>query len=157
MKPSFRGETPGAGAARKERKVSENANFQDIPPWQWGEEIWRDRVNKVRAGRAYRPDSWPGGARCAVALSFDVDHDSNELRDGGDSIGAMSRGQYGNRQGIPRIMAMLKRHDIKATFYVPAVVAQLYPDEARSFVAEGHEVGIHGWIHERNSVLPPDV
>lgn len=126
-------------------------------PWEWSEAEWRGRVERVRAGRSYRPASWPGGARCAVALSFDVDHDSNELRDGGTSIGAMSRGQYGNRQGIPRIMDLMRRHDVKASFYVPAVVALLYPDETRSFVGEGHEVGIHGWIHERNSVLPPAV
>lgn len=137
--------------------MSDTAGYREIPPWAWSEAQWRGRVNKVRAGRSYRPAVWPGGARCAVALSFDVDHDSNDLRDGGLSIGAMSRGQYGNRQGVPRIMALLDRHGIKATFFVPAVVAQLYPDETRRFVAEGHEVGIHGWIHERNSVLPPEV
>lgn len=127
---------------------------EPLQPWQWPESEWRAKVNRVRAGRSYRPSGWPGGARCAVALSFDVDHDTNELRDGGKSIGAMSRGQYGNRQGIPRIMALLGRHGIKASFYVPAVVALLYPDETRSFVAEGHEVGLHGWIHELNATLP---
>ncbi|QPC42983.1 polysaccharide deacetylase [Kaustia mangrovi] len=125
-------------------------------PWEWPEEIWRGKVNRVRAGRSLKPATWPGGARCAVALSFDVDHETNELRDGGQSIGAMSRGQYGNRQGVPRIMEILRRHDVKASFYVPAVVALLYPDETRMFADEGHEVGIHGWIHERNSILPPD-
>ncbi len=126
-------------------------------PWEWSEAEWRGRVERVRAGRSYRPATWKNGARCAVALSFDVDHDTNELRDGGKSIGAMSRGQYGNRQGVPRIMSLLKRHNIPASFYVPAVSALLYPDETRSFAAEGHEVAIHGWIHERNSVLPEDV
>lgn len=124
-------------------------------PWQWTDAEWRAKVDRVRAGRSLRPTAWPGGARCAVALSFDVDHDTNELRDGGESIGAMSRGQYGNRQGIPRIMEVLRRHSIPASFYIPAVAALLYPDEPRMFAAEGHEVGIHGWIHERNSVLPP--
>ncbi|WP_172329766.1 polysaccharide deacetylase [Mangrovicoccus sp. HB161399] len=123
-------------------------------PWQWDESIWRGKVERVRAGRPLKPAAWPDGKRCAVALSFDVDHDTNELRDGGESIGAMSRGQYGNRQGIPRIMDLIRRHDLRATFYVPAVVALLYPGETRMFAAEGHEVGIHGWIHERNSILP---
>lgn len=124
-------------------------------PWQWSEPEWRAKVERVRAGAALKPKSWPGGARCAVALSFDVDHDTNELRDGGESIGAMSRGQYGNRQGIPRIMELLRKHSVPASFYVPAVAAMLYPRETRMFAEEGHEVGIHGWIHERNSVLPP--
>lgn len=126
----------------------------DMQPWQWPEEHWRRLVNQVRAGRSYKPKSWKGGARCAVALSFDSDHETNELRDGGKSIGRMSWGQFGARVGIPRIAALLRKYDVKATFYVPAVAALLYPDEQRALVAEGHEIGIHGWIHELNSVLP---
>lgn len=123
-------------------------------PWNWPEAEWRRRVNQVRAGRSLRPDSWPGGTRCAVALSFDSDHDTNELRDGGQSIGRMSWGQYGNRVGVPRILELLKKYDIPATFFVPAVSALLYPDEQRLVVAQGHEIGLHGWIHEVNSLLP---
>ncbi|PIT00950.1 polysaccharide deacetylase [Bradyrhizobium nitroreducens] len=123
-------------------------------PWQWEEAHWRRLVNQVRAGRSYRPKTWKGGARCAVALSFDSDHETNELRDGGKSIGRMSWGQYGNRVGVPRIRKLLDRHGVKATFFVPAVAALLYPDEQRSLVADGHEIGVHGWIHELNSVLP---
>jgi peptidoglycan/xylan/chitin deacetylase (PgdA/CDA1 family) len=126
----------------------------DLEPWQWPEAQWRAIVEHVRAGRAMRPAAWPGGARCAVALSFDSDHETNELRDGGKSFGRMSQGQYGNRQGVPRILAILERHGVPASFYVPAVVATLYPDEQRRVVKEGHEVAIHGWIHERNSILP---
>ena len=127
---------------------------KDLEPWQWPEEEWRRRVNHVRAGRSLRPTSWPGGKRCAVALSFDSDHDTNELRDGGRSIGRMSWGQYGSRVGVPRILALLQRTQVPATFFVPAVSALLYPDEQRRVVAEGHEVGLHGWIHELNSILP---
>jgi peptidoglycan/xylan/chitin deacetylase (PgdA/CDA1 family) len=123
-------------------------------PWTWPEAEWRRRVDQVRAGRSLRPPSWPGGARCAVALSFDSDHETNELRDGGRSIGRMSWGQYGSRVGVPRILALLQRSAIPATFFVPAVAAMLYPDEQRRVVAEGHEIGLHGWIHELNSVLP---
>jgi peptidoglycan/xylan/chitin deacetylase (PgdA/CDA1 family) len=128
----------------------------DMQPWQWPEEHWRKLVNQVRAGRSYKPKNWKGGARCAIALSFDSDHETNELRDGGKSIGRMSWGQFGARVGIPRIAALLHKYDVKATFYVPAVAALLYPDEQRALVAEGHEIGIHGWIHELNSVLPYD-
>lgn len=127
-----------------------------LEPWQWPESQWREIVNRVRAGRSLRPTTWPGGARCAVALSFDSDHETNELREGGDSPGKLSQGQYGNRQGVPRIVDILKRHNVPASFYVPAVTAMLYPDEQRNLVAQGHEIGIHGWIHERNSVLPID-
>jgi peptidoglycan-N-acetylglucosamine deacetylase len=126
----------------------------ELAPWQWPEDRWREIVNRVRAGRTLRPAQWPNGTRCAVALSFDSDHETGELREAGESIGRLSQGQYGNRRGVPRILSVLKSHDVKATFFVPAVAALLYPDEQRQVVAEGHEVGIHGWIHERNSVLP---
>src|SRR5258705_556940 len=134
--------------------MSETAKLE---PWQGPEEHWRGLVNHVRAGRSFRPKAWKDGARCAVALSFDSDHETNELRDGGKSIGRLAWGQYGNRVGVPRILSLLGKHGIRATFYVPAVAALLHPDEQRRVVAEGHEIGIHGWIHELNSVLPYEV
>jgi peptidoglycan/xylan/chitin deacetylase (PgdA/CDA1 family) len=127
---------------------------QTLEPWQWPEEQWRRVVDHVRAGRSYRPAEWPNGAQCAVALSFDSDHETNELREGGKSIGRLSWGQYGARVGMPRILTLLERYGVRASFYVPAVAALLHPDEQRRVVAEGHEIGIHGWIHELNSILP---
>jgi peptidoglycan-N-acetylglucosamine deacetylase len=123
-------------------------------PWEWEESHWRRLVNQVRAGKRLAPASWKGGARCAVALSFDSDHETNELRDGGKSIGRMAWGEFGARVGVPRILELLGKHGVPASFYVPAVVALLHPDEQRRVVAEGHEIGIHGWIHELNSTLP---
>jgi peptidoglycan/xylan/chitin deacetylase (PgdA/CDA1 family) len=126
-------------------------------PHEWDEAEWRGRVARVRAGLNLLPDRWPGGARCAVALSFDSDHETNELRDGGLSVARLSWGEYGSRRGIPRIRRALARHDVHATFFVPAVSALLHPDEQRALVAEGHEVGLHGWIHELNTKLEPPV
>lgn len=124
---------------------------------EWDEATWRAAVGRVRAGRSLRPDRWPGGARCAVALSFDSDHETNELRDGGRSIARLSWGEYGARRGVPRIRAALARHDARASFFVPAVSALLHPDEQRALVADGHEIGLHGWIHERNTELSGEV
>ncbi|SFB31155.1 Peptidoglycan/xylan/chitin deacetylase, PgdA/CDA1 family [Rhizobium sp. NFR07] len=127
-----------------------------MEPWEWDEAIWRGKVGKVRAGRSLKPKAWKDGSRCAVALSFDSDHDTNELRDGGESIGRLSWGQYGNRRGVPRILETLKQADVPATFFVPAVAALLYPDEQKQVIAEGHEIGLHGWIHEVNTKVPPE-
>jgi len=124
-------------------------------PWQWPEAQWRAIVNKVRAGRSLLPDSWPGGARVAVALSFDSDHESTTLRMGESSPGKLSQGEYSSRVGVRRIVRLLDKYDIRATFFVPAVCAMLHPEEQRHLAGAGHEIGIHGWIHERNSELPP--
>ena len=125
----------------------------DELPWQWQEQRWRAVVDKVRAGRSMKPDTWKDGARVAVALSFDSDHESTTLRWGDGSPGKLSQGQYGARAAIPRIRKLLARYDIRASFFVPAVVAMLHPDEQRGLADEGHEIGIHGWIHELNSKL----
>ncbi|TDK32265.1 polysaccharide deacetylase [Rhizobium deserti] len=127
-----------------------------MEPWEWDEATWRGKVDKVRAGRSLKPKAWKDGARCAVALSFDSDHETNELRDGGLSIGRLSWGQYGNRMGVPRILETLKAAEVPATFFVPAVAALLHPDEQKRVIAEGHEIGLHGWIHEVNTQVPPD-
>src|SRR5919205_742338 len=98
-------------------------NNAPLHPWQWPEATWREIVSHVRAGRSLAPQSWKGGARCAVALSFDADHETVELRNGGESFGRLSQGQYGGRRGSPRILRLLERHDVRATFFMPAVAA----------------------------------
>lgn len=122
-------------------------------PWRWPEARWRQAVNKVRAGRALTPPSWPDGAKVAVALSFDADHETLTLRDGKTSPGLLAQGEYGSRAGLPRILKLLDRYAIPASFYVPAVSALLHPDDVRRIAAAGHEVGLHSWIHERTSNL----
>jgi peptidoglycan-N-acetylglucosamine deacetylase len=123
--------------------------------WQWDEPTWRGHVQRVRAGRSLKPATWPGGARVAVALSFDSDHETIPLRDAETQPGKLSQGQYGSRTGAPRIMRLLEQRNIRASFFMPAVSALLHPEEARGYVEAGHELGIHGWIHERTMLLQP--
>src|SRR5262245_61471659 len=127
------------------------------PSWAWEESRWRAGVEKIRAGRPLRPAHWKGGARVCVALSFDPDHETSTLRDGSVSPGRLSQGEYGSRVAVPRILEVLRRHRIPASFFVPAVVALLHPDEQRRVIDEGHEVGMHGWIHEWTGELPEHV
>jgi peptidoglycan-N-acetylglucosamine deacetylase len=121
--------------------------------WRWPEERWRQAVNKVRAGRPLTPAAWPHGTQVAVALSFDVDQETGSLRDGRTSPALLAQGEYGARAGLPRILKLLGRYAIPASFYIPAVSALLHPDDVRRIAEAGHEVGLHGWIHERNSSL----
>lgn len=125
-------------------------------PWQWDEATWRGHVEHVRAGRSLATTSWPGSARVAVALSFDSDHETPALRDGEVLPGKLAQGEYGARVGVPRILDLLRHHDAPATFFVPAVSALLHDGEVARYADGGHEVALHGWIHERNTALPPD-
>ena len=90
-----------------------------------------------------------------MALSFDCDHETIPLRDAETRPGKLSQGEFGSRVGSRRIMALLERRRIPATFFIPAVSAMLHPEEARGYAEAGHEIGIHGWIHERNMLLSP--
>jgi peptidoglycan/xylan/chitin deacetylase (PgdA/CDA1 family) len=121
--------------------------------WRWPEARWRQAVQKVRAGRPLTPAIWPNGAQVAVALSFDVDQETTSLRDGRTSPALLAQGEYGSRAGLPRILKLLERYATPASFYIPAVSALLHPDDVRRIAQAGHEVGLHGWIHERNSTL----
>ena len=123
-------------------------------PWQWQEKIWREMVERSRAGRSLAPSRWPNGARCAVALGFEADHETTALRDDDDGPTRLSQGHYGARRGMPRIRAALEREGVNATFFYPAVAALLHEDEVRAVAADGHELAIHSWIHERNTQLP---
>jgi len=126
----------------------------DDQPWQWGLDKVKAAVSKVRAGKNLTPSSWPDTAKVAVGLSFDFDSETNSLRDANLSPGSLSQGEYGAREGIPRILALLDKFRIPATFFVPAVTAILHPAEIKMILdKKRHEIGLHGWIHERNSLL----
>ena len=133
-------------------KPTANKN-NDTEPWQWGDSTWQNLVKKVRAGKSLKPKRWKNNARVAVALSFDSDHETTTLRWGDGSPGKLSQGEYGSRAAMPRIRRILRENNVSASFFVPAVVAKLHPDEQCNLVDEGHEIGIHGWIHEFNSTL----
>jgi peptidoglycan/xylan/chitin deacetylase (PgdA/CDA1 family) len=122
-------------------------------PWFWDDDKWRAAVARVRAGRSLKPAVWPNGARCAVALSFDPDHETITLKDGVTSPSLLSQGEYGARVGMPRILALLERHRAPATFFVPVVSSLLHPGELRACLDAGHEIGVHGWIHEYTTRL----
>jgi len=123
-------------------------------PWLLTQDQINTIVNAVRAGKDLTPSVWPDGAKVAVALSFDFDAETNNLRDGQYSPGGLSQGEYAARVAVPRILILLDKYRISASFFVPAVTALLHSAEIKAIMAKGrHEVGLHGWIHERNSLL----
>ena len=63
--------------------------------------------------------------------------------------------QYGARVGLPRIMRLLDKHKIPASFFIPSVSLAITPSMADLIKKSGrHEFAVHGWIHELNMTLP---
>ncbi len=103
--------------------------------------------------------TWPNGARCAVTLSFDVDAESGVLAGGEEfalRLTSLSQGRFGIRRGLPRILDLLDGHGICATFFVPGYTAELHPEAIGEIVAAGHEIGHHGYLHERPDTISPE-
>ena len=93
---------------------------------------------------------WPGGAQCAVMLTFDFDAETNWIsrdRQNTRRPGVLSQGTYGARVGVPKILELLREEDLRATFFVPGWVAEHRTERAEAIVAAGHEVGHHGYLH----------
>ncbi len=90
--------------------------------------------------------------RLTVALTFDHDSLSDGIRRG-DSPVKLSHAEFGHRVGVPRILELLAREAIPASWFVPGATLDLYPDDAEAILAEGHELASHGWYHEDFSEL----
>ncbi len=100
---------------------------------------------------APEPVAWPEGVRAAACLTFDMDAEAPVLTADISSINRMtpmSHQSYGPLVGVPRILALLRRHDIRATFFVPGYSAHRYPDVVRAIAEAGHEIAHHSYFHE---------
>ena len=96
--------------------------------------------------------NWPNGKRIAVMMAFDLDCESL-WEANRNLINYMNapRGSYGAIQGTPRILNLMDKHDIKATFFVPGITAERYPEVVKEIARCGHEIAYHGYLHEGSS------
>jgi peptidoglycan/xylan/chitin deacetylase (PgdA/CDA1 family) len=100
---------------------------------------------------AAAPVTWPSGHVAAASFTFDVDAESAVLFESPESAGrpmVMTHQSYGPLVGVPRILEILDRRQVPATFFVPGFTAERYPSVVRDIVASGHEVAHHGYLHE---------
>ena len=99
------------------------------------------------------PVLWPQGARAACAFTFDLDAETLWMARGVTEPVTLSQGRFGVLDALPRILELLRQTAVRASFFVPAWVAEHYPDAVRAVVKDGHELGCHGDEHERVSEL----
>jgi peptidoglycan/xylan/chitin deacetylase (PgdA/CDA1 family) len=121
-----------------------------LPGTKLSVEQLKAQMFHVSAGKRLKP-AWPNGARVAVGMSFDVDNATATLSTGNLDYEIISRGEYGAVDGLPRILRLLDRQQVPSSFFIPAVSAILHPQMIRDIQSAKlrHEIGVHGWIHER--------
>lgn len=91
----------------------------------------------------------PKNKTVAVNLGFDFDAFSVWMETFKQTSQAyLSRGEYGAEVCVPRILKLLKKHEITGSFCIPGHTADSYPDVCRSIIEAGHEVVHHGYVHE---------
>ena len=88
-----------------------------------------------------------------VCLTFDFDQMAPRIFRGDATPTPLSRGEYGARVGLPRVLELLEREQIPATFFVPGHSADTWPHLVERTVVAGHELGHHGWLHEVPATL----
>jgi peptidoglycan/xylan/chitin deacetylase (PgdA/CDA1 family) len=89
-------------------------------------------------------------------ICFDVDGETTVLSE--DMALArrrtmMSQCEYGPRIGVPRLLGLLAHLEIPATFFIPAYIAEKNPRMVEAIVSRGHEIGLHGYLHEKLAYL----
>ena len=95
--------------------------------------------------------TWPDGKTAAASFCFDLDAESAVLSvapHAASRMSVMSHQSYGPLTGVPRLLRLLEKHGVKATFFVPGYSAHRYPDTVRAIASEGHEIAHHGYLHE---------
>lgn len=111
---------------------------------------------------------WPNGARLALSVVVNVEEgaemnvaDGDKGPEAVDELGIALRKpirnfsnesnyQYGIKAGAPRVLALLRRYGVSATFTAAALSLERAPDLARQIAADGHETCAHGyrWVHQ---------
>jgi peptidoglycan/xylan/chitin deacetylase (PgdA/CDA1 family) len=95
---------------------------------------------------------WPDGKQSAAVLSFDFDAESGFLSREPDkarrSLGDLEERRFGPRVGVDRILRLLDRLKLRATFFIPGWTVEHHPNESARVRDAGHEIGAHGNVHE---------
>jgi len=106
------------------------------------------------------PPPWPGGARCAVCFSFDLDAESllhiYHQQSAPSRLALSSALRYGPFVAVPRLIKIWEAYKLRQTVFIPGWTMEAYPHAVTALVEAGHEIGHHGWLHERPNTITRD-
>lgn len=99
--------------------------------------------------------SWPKGSRCCLSVVVDL---SPAVGSEGISKSDLCcpNYHYGMNEGLELVLGSLARRGLHATFAVPALLADIFPDQLRAVAAAGHEIAANGLLGEDVSLLDAD-
>jgi peptidoglycan-N-acetylglucosamine deacetylase len=96
------------------------------------------------------PSVWSTVSDISVVLTFDIDAEVLWLSRDPTSANRpvwLSQGSYGVREGLPRILRLLSKHAIPASFFVPGQVIEMHPHEIGTVLEAGFRIQHHSYSH----------
>jgi peptidoglycan/xylan/chitin deacetylase (PgdA/CDA1 family) len=120
----------------------------NTPAYRFNEDQIKAAV-PIRVGRKLATGGWPDGARVAVTLAFEMDAEASAATPGELLPVPLSAREFGMLKGLPRILELLDRHQVPATFFFASANATLYPDAIAQIKKGGrHEFALSGRANE---------
>jgi peptidoglycan-N-acetylglucosamine deacetylase len=107
-----------------------------------------DFAGRLRSAISKGHRVWPDGRQSALLLTYDMDGDSSWISRGLDEPVARSAGQFEVNVGTPCILELMKWFNLRSTFFTPGWIAEQYPSMVAAVAKDGHEIGLHGYLHE---------
>ncbi len=110
---------------------------------------------------------WPNGSRLAVSFSLMFEAGGQPISGAGgvipDPIGGGMPDlptnaffEYGVYEGIPRLLDLFDKHQVKISSFMIGRAVEKAPDLAREIVSRGHEAAAHGRSWENSYHLDPE-
>ncbi len=102
---------------------------------------------------------WRSASAAVAVLSFDVDAESPILAAGSRYARhamAMTHQAFGPLHGVPRLLGLLAEYHLTATFFVPGLTADRYPQMVAAVLEHGHEIAHHSYSHRNPTDLTAD-
>ena len=101
-----------------------------------------------------------GGGKKEILCAFGIDVDAVAgwlgSYGGEDSPCDISRGLFAGEIGVPRLVRLFDRMAIPTTWFIPGHSIETFPEQCKTVVEAGHEIGMHGYSHENPIAMTPE-